>query len=72
MIEEWLDSKQFYELMQAYRWADRHHVSPQAPAAAFEAVKDYIRKMVLEDEIAEAMDTAMVGQAVGDEWRYSR
>jgi hypothetical protein len=41
---DWLDSKDFYELMQAYRWADRRGDAPAETVAAFEAVKDYVRK----------------------------
>lgn len=36
-----VDDREFYELMQAYRWADR---SPAETMATFEAVKAWIRE----------------------------
>lgn len=41
---EWLDTREFYEVMQAYRWADQgDHSRPAEAVAAFEAVKAFIR-----------------------------
>ena len=43
-LKEWLDSQEFYELMQTYRWADTHSRStPEDTVAAFEAVKAAIQ-----------------------------
>ena len=42
-LREKLDSQEFYELMQAYRWANyRGHGSPADTVAAFEAVKSWV------------------------------
>ena len=44
---DWLDSEEFYEAMQAYRWSEMFGLQRQAPAetvAAFEAVKELIRQ----------------------------
>lgn len=47
MIEEQeldaFDSREFYELMQRYRWADAVGVSPTDTVKAFEAVKEFCR-----------------------------
>ena len=39
-----LDDRDFYELMQTYRHADRFYGSPLDTVAAFEAVKKWIRE----------------------------
>ncbi len=40
----WLNSREFYDLMQAYRHADTAHITPAAAVEAYEAVKAAIRQ----------------------------
>jgi len=46
-MTDYLEEQEFYELMQQYRWSEQHAIAKQTPAdtvAAYEAVKDYIRR----------------------------
>lgn len=60
---DWLDSQEFYELMQQYRHARDYGPggSPAYVVERFEAVKAYIR-----DQIDEVVD-----EAVCNAWRWT-
>ncbi len=46
-VDAFLDSEEFYNLMQAYRWSDMDgHDHPEEAIAAFEAVKQALRKVI--------------------------